>query len=131
MRRSTSGTLEPVGIAIVVDDGRGLERAGKGFLRRSPCRVLDVRWREALARAHQRVEIDAFEDAGRHVAAPDRPSRFAIGKTDRDDVVEPSRTQECGIQSTDEVRRADQQTPLALAEFGHEFEQLVRDTLRG
>jgi hypothetical protein len=67
----------------------------------------------------------------REIAPPDRLSSIEVGKSDRDDVVEPTVAQERGVEVADEVRCADEQSPLALAEGGDGFEQFIRGALHG
>jgi hypothetical protein len=102
-----------------------LERA----LRPLPGGELDVGGSEQIAGLDQRVEVDALKDAGRDVAPPDGRSRGGVRSADGDNLIKPPVAQERGVERADEVRRADEQSPLALPKSGDDLEELVGDPL--
>src|SRR5262249_44444405 len=91
---------------------------------------LDVRGGEHLAGLDELVHLDDVR-VGPEVAPPDRAARRLVGRSARNDVVEPAVPQKRRIQRSHRVRRADQQPLVVLTERGDELEQLVGHPVRG
>ncbi len=62
------------------------------------------------------IHVDLAVRNRAQVALPNGPAGFGVGWPDRDHVVEPAMAQQCGIEGSYRVRRADEQPVLALPE---------------